>query len=50
MSGLRCGAACQFAGATLDDFTDTLIDDVNSHAARLGIAAERYQQADEEFG
>lgn len=50
MSGLQSAVACQFAGVAMDNFAGTLVEDVSSHAARLGMAADRYQQADAEFG
>ena len=50
MSGLQSAAACQLAATALDSFNQTLVEDVSSHAGRLGIAAEHYQHTDEEFG
>lgn len=50
MSGLVSGQACQVVAAVLDGAAAAVSADLVAHAQRLSSAAQRYHQADSEFG
>ncbi|MDV3125716.1 type VII secretion target [Mycobacterium sp. 21AC1] len=50
MSGLRSGAACQFAGTTLDEAATRAGAELAAHSKNLLGAAGRYEQVDSAFG
>lgn len=50
MSGLASGQACQVVAAALDGAAAAVSADLTAHSERLSAAAQRYQQADSEFG
>lgn len=50
MSGVLSGQACQVVAAVLDGAAAAVSADLMAHAQRLSSAAQRYHQADSEFG
>lgn len=50
MSGLVSGWACQVVATVLDGAAASVSADLTAHSERFSAAAQRYQQADSEFG
>lgn len=50
MPGLVSGQACQIVAEVLDGAAAAVSTDLTTHAERLTSAAQRYHQADSEFG